>query len=59
MAELKRMIGGKRGEKLVSITTQSFAVPSSRIGNQFVEILSVDLDVICNRQWNTERVIVI
>ena len=46
-------------KKLVIITTKSYDVPYGRIGNIFVGIISVDLDVIRNHQCNTERVIVI
>ena len=45
-------------EKLVSIPTQRYDVPSGRIGNRFFVILSVELDGIQNCQWNEERVIV-
>ena len=41
--------------KLVFMPIQHYDVSSSRIGNKFVEILSVELDRIRNLQWNKER----
>ena len=58
MAELKRMVSGKGGEKiLVSMPTQRYDVLSGRIRNLFVGIISMELDGIWNSQWNADMVI--
>ena len=44
-------------EKIVCIPTQRYDAPSGKVGKRFVGILSVELDGICARKWNTERVI--
>ena len=38
--------------------TQRYDVPSGKVWNIFVGILSVELDRFRARKWNTERVIV-
>ena len=58
MAESKRMVSGKIGEKLVCLPTQSYDAPSGQVGNFFVSILAVELDVIQDQKWNSNRVIV-
>ena len=37
---------------------QRYAAPSEKVGKIFVGILSVELDGVCARKWNAERVIV-
>ena len=44
MVELKMIVSGRRGEKLVIIPTKRFDVPSGRIGNQFFGILNVEIE---------------
>ena len=38
--------------------TQCYDAPSGKVWNIFVEILSIELDRVCARKWNSERVIV-
>ena len=38
--------------------TQHYDAPSGKVRSIFVGILSVELDVVCARKWNAERVIV-
>ena len=45
-------------EKLVCMLTQSYDVPSGKIGKRFVGILSIELDGVRARKWNTERMII-
>ena len=45
-------------EKLVCMPTQRYDAPSGKFGNRFVGIMSVELDRVCARKWNAERVIV-
>ena len=45
-------------EKLVCMTTRHYDAPSGKVRKRFVGILSVELDRVCARKWNTERVIV-
>ena len=45
-------------EKSIFLPTQRYEVPSVQMGKRFVDNLAVDLDIIRNRHWNTERVIV-
>ena len=45
-------------EKLVSMPTQKYDVPSGRIVNLFVGILLVEIGGTQNLQWNAERVII-
>ena len=45
-------------EKLVFMPTQRYDAPSGKVGNIFVGILSIELDGVCTRKWNAERVIV-
>ena len=47
-----------RWEKLVCMPTQCYDAPSGKVGKIFVVILSVELDGVCARKWNAERVIV-
>ena len=42
---------------MVSMLTQCYYIPSDCIRNQFVGIISVEIDGIWNHQWNAERVI--
>ena len=58
MEEFQRMVCGKKGGKLVSMPTQCYDVPSGKVGDIFVGILYVELDWVCARKWNSERVIV-
>ena len=44
-------------EKVVSIPTQRYDIPSDWIGNQFVVIILEEFGVIWNHQWNAEMVI--
>ena len=46
-----------RWEKIVCMPTQRYDVPSGRVGNRFVGILSVEFDEVRARNWNSERVI--
>ena len=45
-------------KKLVCMPTQLYDAPSGKVGKRFVGILSVELDGVCARRWNAERVIV-
>ena len=45
-------------EKLVFMSTQRYYAPFRKVGKRFVGILSVELDRVCARKWNAERVIV-
>ena len=47
----------ERWEKLICMPTQRYDVPSVWIREIFVGIISVDLNRIRNRHWNTERAI--
>ena len=38
--------------------TQRYDIPSGKVGKRFVGILYVELDGVCARNWNAERVIV-
>ena len=38
--------------------TQHYDMPSGKVGKTFVGILSLELDGVTARKWNTERVIV-
>ena len=44
-------------KQLVCLPTQRYDAPYGKVGNIFVGIFSVELDGVCARQWNTERVI--
>ena len=46
-------------EKLVCMPTQHYDAPSGKVGKRFVGILYVELDGVCARNWNAERVIVL
>ena len=46
ITESNRMVSGKIGEKLVCLPTQRYDAPSGLVGNFFVSILAVELDVI-------------
>ena len=50
MVELKRIVSVRRGGKMVIMPTQRFDVPSDRIGNRFVGILSVEIEEIWDCQ---------
>ena len=39
------------------MTTQRYDVPYRKVGRRFVGILSVELDLVRARKWNTEMVI--
>ena len=45
-------------EKLVCLPTQRYDAPSGKVGKRFVGILSVELDKVHARKWNSERVVV-
>ena len=45
-------------EKLVCMPTQHCNSPSGKVRKRFVGIRSIELDRICARTWNAERVIV-
>ena len=47
-----------RWKKLVCLPTQRYDAPSGKVGKRFVGIVSVELDGVRARKWNTERVIV-
>ena len=47
-----------RRKTLVCIPTQHYYALSRKFGRRFVGILSVELDWVCARNWNAERVIV-
>ena len=44
-------------ERLVFMLTQLYDAPSGKVGNRYVVILSVELDGVRARKWNSERVI--
>ena len=44
-------------EKLIFVPTQRYNAQSRKIGKRFVGILSVELDGVCDRKWNSERMI--
>ena len=39
--------------------TQRYDAPSGKFGNRLVGIMSVELDRVCARKWNTKRVVVL
>ena len=45
-------------EKLACMLNQLYDAPSGKVGKRFVGILSVELDRVCSRKWNAERVII-
>ena len=45
-------------EKLVCMPTQCYDAPSGKFRNIFVGILSIELDGVCDRKCNAERMIV-
>ena len=45
-------------EKLVCFPTQRSDAPSRKVGKRFVGILSVELDEVRARKWNTDRVVI-
>ena len=45
-------------EKLVCMPTQRYVAPSRKFGERLVGILSVEIDGVRARKWNSERVIV-
>ena len=47
-----------RWKNLICIPTQCYDAPSGKVGNRFVGILSAELDWVCARKWNADRVIV-
>ena len=47
-----------RWGKLVCIPTQRYDAPSGKVGKRFVLILSVELDRVHGRKWNTDRVVI-
>ena len=47
----------KRG-KLVCMPTQLYDATLGKSRKRLVEILSVEIDGVCDRKWNTERVII-
>ena len=47
-----------RWKKLVCMKTQCYDAPYGKFGNRFLGILSVELDGVCARKWNTKRVII-
>ena len=48
-----------RWETLVFMPIQRYDAPSRKFGKIFVGILSVELDWVCSRKWNSERVVVL
>ena len=58
MAELQRMVSGKIGGKLVFIHTQRYDAPSGKVGKIFVATLSVEINGVRYRKWNSKKVIV-
>ena len=47
-----------RWKKLICIPTERYDVPSGKFGKICMRIMSVELDEVCARKWNAERVIV-
>ena len=47
-----------RWEKLVCMLTQLYDAPSGKAGKILVGILSLELDGVCARKYNTKRVII-
>ena len=47
-----------QSEKLVCMPTQCYDAPSEKFGQILVVILSVELDRVRDRKWNSERVII-
>ena len=45
-------------EKLACMLTQHYDIPSGKFGKIFVGVLSIELDRVCARKWNAERMIV-
>ena len=58
MAESQRMVSDKLGEKIIFMPTQRYDVPSRKFGKIFVVTLSVKLDDVRARKWNSERLVV-
>ena len=58
MEESRKIVSGNHGEKIVCMLTQRYDTPSGKVRKRFLEILSVELDGVCARKWNAERVIV-
>ena len=58
MEESQRMVSGKLGGKIVCMPTQQYNVPSVKVGRIFVRTLTLELDGVCARKWNSERVII-
>ena len=48
----------ERWEKLVCMPNQRYNAPSRKVGKTFIGILSVELEGVCDKKWNAERVIV-
>ena len=47
-----------RWKKIVCMPTQRYDIPPGKFGNIFFGILSVELDGVRARKWNSDRVIV-
>ena len=45
-------------KKIVCMPTQRYNVPSGKVGKRFFGILSIEIDGVCARKWNSERVTV-
>ena len=43
--------------KIVFMPTQHYNTPSGKVGKRFVGIISLELDGVCDKKWNIERVI--
>ena len=50
MAESKRMVSGKLGEKLVCMPTQRYDVLTRKVGRIFVGTIYVELNGVCARR---------
>ena len=47
-----------RWEKINFMLTQRYDAPSRKVGKTFVEIVSVEVDMVRAGKWNAERMIV-
>ena len=57
MEESQRRVSGKLGGKRVCMKTQRYDAPSRKVRKRFFGILSIELDEVRARKWNSERVI--
>ena len=57
MEESKSIISGNIGGKIECLPTQRYDIPSVNFGEIFFATLSVEIDGIRGRKWNSERVV--